>query len=1151
MTTTIGYAAVQLIPSLDGFTAAVDKQLGGTLAVAGKQGGKKWSAGVADGMKAGEADVKRALDGYSKLYDKAADQSGKLKVAEAALQDLREKGITSGARYERAIAAQEKAQRDHNRALRDAKDAFADFERAQQDAASGSSAAGSDAGGGFLDGFSTGIAALGTKAGPIGVGLTAAAGVALAVGGLIGQQVMAGMEREVASDRIAAQLGLSESEAARFGASSGRVYADNFGESLGDVNSAMADVASTLGKDAPTAVIEDMTAKALTFRDVFGTEVSESIATAQNLIVNGLAPDAETAFDAMVTAYQRVPAAMRDELPDVVNEYATFTDSLGFSLDEVFGLIVKNAPRGQIAIDKVGDALKEFTLLATDIGAKPVQDALAGMGLAGADVANNLLAGGDQAARQFDQVIDGLLRIPDAGQQAAAAIALFGTPLEDLDKAKIPEFLRGLDNAEQQMQGFTGAASAMVATAGDNAAGTVESAKRAIEGAMGGMQDTLATAFEPVVTDIAEGIITHQGDITNFFLTTANAGAEFGASIGLVVGGVIGAFGQMVSVVGDGVGVMLDGFEGMIGGAATVADALGMDGFAGDLRGAQDDLGTLSDSFHSAGDGIGAVAAGIIEGSEALHDFDAKANGTAASAQNAQAQINNVAQAMAALPGGKNIDVTAIVTFKDATGLVISPDQLRSPSFTPAVAGETRRPVGGGRKDGGSITGPGGPKSDIIPIWASNGEHVWTAEEVEAVGGHGQVEGLRAAALAGAFGRFADGGAVGPDVAAAEALAGTPYSQGNRTDCSGMAARVIARALGLPETGLMTTKNAEEWLSAAGFQPGIGGPGQISVGWYDRGPNPNDGHMAMTLSDGTNAEAGGKNGVFTLGANAAGADSPQFDKRMFLPTMFGEGQAGSFSGFGASSGSGGGGSIGIGPNGESGTYTAPDGKAVREADQKVADADQRVRQAELKIKELDADAKESQRQAAQAELDKAKREASDARADRDEVMKGTFTPGSTTGGAQGGGTPLGFKLPSSFSGLASMGLDGMGFSSQVSPSSPVRTFEFGDALGAAVGGQVSSVLDVFGTGNSPGWLNAASTLLSGISIGGGGGMAPLSLEPVGAAVAPPDNAGNTHGTRAGQAPGPTYNIQARDTEDAFVKAQRVERERVAARLSRY
>jgi hypothetical protein len=44
-----------------------------------------------------------------------------------------------------------------------------------------------------------------------------------------------------------------------------------------------------------------------------------------------------------------------------------------------------------------------------------------------------------------------------------------------------------------------------------------------------------------------------------------------------------------------------------------------------------------------------------------------------------------------------------------------------------------------------------------------------------------------------------------------------------------------------------------------------------------------------------------------------------------------------------------------------------------------------------------------------------------------------------------------------------------------------------------------------------------------------------------------------HGTRAGRPPGTVNNwtINARDTEDAFVKAQRLEREKAAAKLDRF
>jgi phage-related minor tail protein len=61
---------------------------------------------------------------------------------------------------------------------------------------------------------------------------------------------------------------------------------------------------------------------------------------------------------------------------------------------------------------------------------------------------------------------------------------------------------------------------------------------------------------------------------------------------------------------------------------------------------------------------------------------------------------------------------------------------------------------------GGSVFGAGTATSDSIPALLSNGEHVWTAAEVRGAGGHSAVEALRAQA-ASRGSAFAKGGAVG------------------------------------------------------------------------------------------------------------------------------------------------------------------------------------------------------------------------------------------------------------------------------------------------------------------------------------------------------------------------------------------------------
>ncbi|MDH6460881.1 hypothetical protein M2302_001047 [Micromonospora sp. A200] len=92
-----------------------------------------------------------------------------------------------------------------------------------------------------------------------------------------------------------------------------------------------------------------------------------------------------------------------------------------------------------------------------------------------------------------------------------------------------------------------------------------------------------------------------------------------------------------------------------------------------------------------------------------------------------------------------------------ATGRTLA--QVRSDLFG-GYAGSPRA----FKATGGEITGPGTGTSDSVPIWASSGEHMWTAREVQAAGGHGAMMELRRAALDGAFAgaaKHATGGAIG------------------------------------------------------------------------------------------------------------------------------------------------------------------------------------------------------------------------------------------------------------------------------------------------------------------------------------------------------------------------------------------------------
>lgn len=323
-----------------------------------------------------------------------------------------------------------------------------------------------------------------------------AAGAAIVVG------ATEGLEREALGDKLAAQLRLSESDSKAAGKIAGDIYGKAYGESLGQVNEAVAGVVGGgLAELGDTAAVERLTTKALDLAATFDGDVTDGVARASALIDSGLAGDADEAFDLIIASSQKVTPALRDELGDATKEYSKHFADLGFSGSEALGLL--SSASDQFTLDKTGDAIKELSIRATDMSTATV-DAFAK--IAGIDVSaidtstdegkeamqsltttaetmsNRLLAGGDSARGAFDQIVDGLLAIQDPTEQANAAIALFGTPLEDLGTAQIPGFLESLDGMGGGLGDVAGRADELGDTLNSNGKTRVESFKRKFEG---------------------------------------------------------------------------------------------------------------------------------------------------------------------------------------------------------------------------------------------------------------------------------------------------------------------------------------------------------------------------------------------------------------------------------------------------------------------------------------------------------------------------------------------------------------------------------------------------------------------------------------------------------------------------------------------
>lgn len=306
-----------------------------------------------------------------------------------------------------------------------------------------------------------------------------AAGVGAGVGALVGAGIAQSLNVDAANDKLAAQLGLTKDESARVGKVAGDLYAHAYGDSMEQVNTAVGSVMSSIKgmSTASSADLQTATEAALNFASTFDIEVDRAVQTAGTLINSGLATDSQQAFDLITAASQKVPAQLREDVLDASDEYSQFFRTLGYSGEQAFTLLVDASKKGMFGIDKTGDAIKEFTLLSTDMSVKS-QAAYKTIGLDAQEMANKILAGGSSAQGATQQIIDGLLGIKDPATQANTAISLFGTPIEDLNVQDIPAFLQSLKGASGSMDGFAGAAERSGDALNDNAATALEEFKR-------------------------------------------------------------------------------------------------------------------------------------------------------------------------------------------------------------------------------------------------------------------------------------------------------------------------------------------------------------------------------------------------------------------------------------------------------------------------------------------------------------------------------------------------------------------------------------------------------------------------------------------------------------------------------------------------
>ncbi|WP_280265340.1 phage tail tape measure protein [Nocardia wallacei] len=675
----LAYTTLQVIPSMRGAASTLEGELSGLGAV-GRSAGREVGKGVARGISDSKADVERASAVVVAARDKEADAAGKVRVAEARLEELRDSGKAKASQLARAEEQLATALRGREAASRTAANAAQALEDANKRAADSVSKI--DVGGGLLSGLSGKLSGIGDKlssalsgasreageesggqiASGIGdklgemlggkaglIGSTVAAAVSLAglsAPGLLFAGLNRGLQNQQALDLTQARLGVDDSTMHKIGAAAGRAYTGAFGSSIAE-NADTARRAIQSGVLDPNAtgqetqrVIEQLSGVS----GLLGEEIPAVSRAAGQAIKTGIAGSATEAFDLFVAA-ERNGLNVSEDFLDTITEYSTQFRKLGLSGPEALGLVNQAVRAGARDSDIAADAIKEFSIRVVD-GSKLTTGAFQDLGFNADDLTKRFATGGTTARAAVGELLGEIRKIEDPVKKNEIALALFGTQFEDLGDA-LNTF--NLDNAAASLGKVGGAAADALGQMGGNAATSLEGAKRSIEVSVDAISNALAQAFGPQLAKLADWVTRHQPEILGFLGQVADGAFAAGdAFLGFSSMGL-----RALAAFAEGAGSAIGSVTGPLG---RVTELFGKITGNTDLANLGASVADLDNKFLGAADKARGMADSIdLTARPALDRMRTSISDNIAAAQNSQLVYQALGNTVATLPDGHTI----------------------------------------------------------------------------------------------------------------------------------------------------------------------------------------------------------------------------------------------------------------------------------------------------------------------------------------------------------------------------------------------------------------------------------------------------------------------------------------------------------------
>ena len=276
-------------------------------------------------------------------------------------------------------------------------------------------------------------------------------------GGIVGFGTMVGknaLDTENDLMKIQGQLGLTAEETEKLKNVAQNLYKNGFGEGLEDCASGVVTLLQNI-KETRTMSAEqqqEVAEQMMTMSDMFATENAELTKTLTTMLDNGIIDNISQGMDVLTIGFQN-GADYSGELLDTMREYSPKFKELGMDAETAMAYLIQGAQNGAFNLDKVGDAIKEFSIRAVD-GSDTTVDGFKKIGLNADDMAQKFAAGGDSASQAFKDTLVALNSMSDPIAQNTAGVDLFGTMWEDLGKDVILS-LADVEGGLQNVEGAT------------------------------------------------------------------------------------------------------------------------------------------------------------------------------------------------------------------------------------------------------------------------------------------------------------------------------------------------------------------------------------------------------------------------------------------------------------------------------------------------------------------------------------------------------------------------------------------------------------------------------------------------------------------------------------------------------------------------